>query len=79
MVRKSDNKLAVVKIIRKRNYSLNVLEKLNYTLQSILSSKIDHPNCVPIIETFATKHYAYIVMEMCKGGELFDAITEEVI
>ena len=59
--------------------SLNVLEKLNPTLPLILSSKIDHPHCVPIIETFATKHYAYIVMEMCKGGELFDAITEEVI
>jgi serine/threonine protein kinase len=37
-----------------------------------LLRKVDHPNIVEYFETYNDKHYLYLVMEMCSGGELFD-------
>ena len=37
-----------------------------------LLKKADHPNIVKYFETYDDKHYLYLVMELCTGGELFD-------
>ncbi len=37
-----------------------------------LLKKVDHPNIVEYFETYDDKHYLYLVMELCTGGELFD-------
>jgi calcium-dependent protein kinase len=36
---------------------------------------LDHPNIVKYYETYDDSKYIYLVMEYCKGGELFDKIT----
>ena len=41
----------------------------------ILSS-LDHPNIVKYYETYESPNYLYLVMEYCKGGMLFDKLTE---
>lgn len=38
-----------------------------------LLKKVDHPNIVEYLETYDDKHYIYLVMELCTGGELFDS------
>lgn len=38
-----------------------------------LLRKVDHPNIVEYFETYDDKHYLYLVMELCTGGELFDS------
>ena len=38
-----------------------------------LLKKVDHPNIVEYFETYDDKHYLYLVMELCTGGELFDS------
>ena len=38
-----------------------------------LLKKVDHPNIVEYFETYDDKHYIYLVMELCTGGELFDS------
>ncbi|KAB7501920.1 Serine/threonine-protein kinase DCLK1 [Armadillidium nasatum] len=37
--------------------------------------KISHPNIVSLIEEYESRDYLYLVMELVRGGDLFDAIA----
>jgi len=37
---------------------------------------MDHPNIIKLFETYEDVHSIYLVMDLCKGGELFDHIIE---
>lgn len=39
--------------------------------------KLDHPNIVKYYETLENNKYYFIVMELCKGGDLFDIIKQK--
>lgn len=67
------NQEAAVKIIEKRNLSANELKNLDR--ESRILALADHPNCVRLYQIFDTNRRLYLVMELCRGGELFDAIT----
>jgi len=66
---------AAVKIINKKQ--LKPKELANLDREAVILAKADHPNCVQLFEYFDTKHKLYLCMELCEGGELFDAIMEE--
>ena len=38
--------------------------------------ELDHPNVVKIYESYENEKFFWIVLELCNGGELFDAIAE---
>lgn len=40
-------------------------------------SQLDHPNILKIFEVFEEKDYIFLVLELLKGGELFDRIVEK--
>lgn len=40
-------------------------------------AELDHPNVIKMIESEETKDHIYIVLELMKGGELFDWIVEK--
>lgn len=73
-IRKSDGLEAAVKIIRKRDLNKKELKTLDREAEIL--TKATHPNCVLLYDIFDTKHHLYLVMEICTGGELFDAICE---
>lgn len=73
-VRKKDKKEAAVKIIRKRDLNKKELKTLDREAEIL--TKANHTNCVRLYDIFDTKHHLYLVMELCTGGELFDAICE---
>jgi len=70
----ADGHRAAVKIIKKKNLTAKELETLNR--EADILKKADHPNCVQLEAIYESKHHLYLVMELCEGGELFDAICE---
>ena len=40
--------------------------------------KADHPNIIKLYEIFESRHSYYLIMEECKGGEVFDRIIEHI-
>eukprot|EP00494_Astrolonche_serrata_P025164 UN25425 len=73
--RKSDQQVGAVKIIKKSG--LSAKEQTNLERETKILYKADHPHCVRMYDAYNSKHYLYLIMEVCEGGELFDAITEE--
>ena len=55
---------------------LKDLEKFEREIKILINS--DHPNIIKIYEVFESQRSLYIVMEECKGGELFDRIIEHI-
>ncbi|KAM9853472.1 serine/threonine-protein kinase DCLK1-like isoform 2-T2 [Aulostomus maculatus] len=65
-----------------REYALKVISKdkcrgKEHMIQSEVSilRRVKHPNIVLLIEEMDTYNELYLVMELVKGGDLFDAIT----
>jgi len=74
VTRLGDGLKAAVKIIRKRD--LNAKELKTLDREANILSNVHHAHCVSLLDIFKTKHHLYLVMELCTGGELFDAICE---
>lgn len=51
----------------------NMIENEIYIMKSC-----DHPNIVKLYEEFETKEEVYLVTDLVKGGDLFDAISQSV-
>uniref|UniRef100_A0A3B5A9J9 Serine/threonine-protein kinase DCLK2 n=1 Tax=Stegastes partitus TaxID=144197 RepID=A0A3B5A9J9_9TELE len=65
-----------------REYALKIISKVKcrgkeHMIQSEVSilRRVKHPNIVLLIEEMDTHSELYLVMELVKGGDLFDAIT----
>ena len=71
-VDKKNNEFVVaIKVLKKHKMSQ---EDLAHIMDEVdLLRKVDHPNIVEYFETYDDKHYLYLVMELCTGGELFDS------
>ena len=55
---------------------LKDLDKFEREINILINS--DHPNIIKIYEVFESQRSLYIVMEECKGGELFDKIIDHI-
>jgi len=71
--RKSDGKKFAVKIVKKGNLAAADLELLQ--VERDIMTKVNHPNCVKLLETFESPKKLYMVMELLTGGELFDRVV----
>lgn len=68
-------KYYAIKSISKKNLTEKDLEDLVKEVEII--SNLDHPNIIKFFETYHDEYYFHIVMELCKGKEVFDKIVEE--
>ena len=51
------------------------LRKLH--MEIAIMKQVDHPNIIKLRDVFFGSRTVYLVMELCKGGELFDEITRK--
>lgn len=63
-----------VKVLAKRRMSDE--DKANMLVEIDILKSMDHPNIVRLIEVFEDDRHWCLVMELMKGGELFDKILE---
>ena len=56
--------------------SIKNLEKFEREINILINT--DHPNIIKIYEVFESQRSLYLVMELCKGGEIFDRIIEHI-
>ena len=52
------------------------LEKFEREINILINS--DHPNIIKIFEVYESQRSLYIIMEECRGGEIFDRIIEHI-
>ena len=73
------NKTTNVELACKKiaKYKIESKEDLQTLYKEIsLLSKLDHPNISKIYEVYEDEDAVYIIMEYCKGGELYKKIIE---
>ena len=56
--------------------SIKNLEKFQREIEIL--RKADHPNIIKLYEIFESKRSYYLIMEECKGGEVFDRIIDHI-
>lgn len=69
------NDLRAMKIISKSNF-LDICEEKRLNKEVEILKKLDHPNILKIYDFYIDSRNYYIITEYCRGGELFDKITE---
>ena len=57
---------------------LNVKDLDKFRREIKIMKKMDHPNIIKIYEVYESERSLYIIMEECKGGEIFDRIIEHI-
>ena len=66
----------VVKIIDKASLPKKVIDSGSVFEEVTILQNLDHPNLPRVYEFFEDDTSFYIVLEYCKGGDLFDRIVE---
>ena len=61
------------KVIGMNRINSHYLRKLH--MEICIMKEVDHPQIIKLREVFFGSRTVYLVMELCKGGELFDEIT----
>jgi len=72
VVCKADGVVWALKEIRKDSYDLALLER-----EILVMKDLHHPNLVTMKEAFQDNVSIYLVLDIVKGGELFDRIIEQ--
>ncbi|OMJ65827.1 hypothetical protein SteCoe_37563 [Stentor coeruleus] len=73
---KSSGDKRVVKIISKASLPESVIKSGSVLDEVNIMKELDHPNLPRIYEFFEDEKYFYIILEFCKGGDLFEKIVE---
>jgi serine/threonine protein kinase len=69
------------KVVEKRKLGVDsrirvmLLEQLHHEIAVL--KKLNHPNVIPLVDVFETPEKVFIVMDLMKGGELFDCIVRK--
>jgi len=71
---KVKNKITGVSFACKELSKKNLSDYKGLMAEVNLMIKLDHPNIIKLYEVYENESYIYLIMEYCRGGELFDRI-----
>jgi len=75
-VHKASRELRAIKIISK--IKLHSEESKNKVINEVLIlKKLDHPHIIKVFEFSEDEFNLYVVMELCRGGELLDTVVKK--
>jgi len=77
-VRKSDGVEFACKVIDKKQIEMKyagLMEQFNIEIKVL--KLLNHPNIIHLADTYETSEKIYMIMEVMKGGELFDYVVEK--
>eukprot|EP01041_Mallomonas_annulata_P003909 gene3909-7796_t len=77
-LRKSDASEFACKVIDKKQIEMKytgLMEQFNIEIKVL--KLLNHPNIIHLADTYETPEKIYMVMEVMKGGELFDYVVEK--
>ena len=57
---------------------LNVKNLEKFRREIEILKKMDHPNIIKLYEVYESERSLYLIMEECKGGEIFDRIIQHI-
>ena len=57
---------------------LRIKNQAKFQLEINILINVDHPNIIKLYEIFESQRSLYLIMEQCKGGEVFDRIIEHI-
>lgn len=72
----TDHEEVAIKCVQRRN--LSYAEESALRVEMDIMVRLRHPNIVRLIDSFTDNAHLYMVMEVVKGGELFQRIVEKV-
>jgi serine/threonine protein kinase len=72
--RKTEVQFAM-KTLNKRNLKPEKLAQVRSEIS--IMSQLDHPNILRLFEYFETEHEIFLILDLCKGGELLDRLHEQ--
>eukprot|EP00747_Dinoflagellata_sp_TGD_P180329 gnl/TRDRNA2_/TRDRNA2_32606_c0_seq1.p1 gnl/TRDRNA2_/TRDRNA2_32606_c0~~gnl/TRDRNA2_/TRDRNA2_32606_c0_seq1.p1 ORF type:complete len:579 (-),score=140.82 gnl/TRDRNA2_/TRDRNA2_32606_c0_seq1:180-1916(-) len=68
--------LATGAIRARKDVSKKTIRKEALAAEIELTKTLDHMNIVKLYEVFEDKYFVSLIIELCEGGDLFDAIVE---
>eukprot|EP01116_Phalansterium_solitarium_P017026 TRINITY_DN4096_c0_g1_i2.p1 TRINITY_DN4096_c0_g1~~TRINITY_DN4096_c0_g1_i2.p1 ORF type:complete len:513 (+),score=187.69 TRINITY_DN4096_c0_g1_i2:107-1645(+) len=71
---KATGKTHAIKCIIKKNLKPTEMQLLEREID--IMDKLKHPNVIELSEIMDSPDFLYLVLELCSGGELFDAIVK---
>lgn len=74
-VRRDTGARRAVKVCRKEAFTTKQ-QQIDMVNEVAILKTLDHPNIIRVYETFEDQKRYFIVMELCKGGELFEQIAK---
>lgn len=71
-VHRNSNAQYAIKVLTKKKVKLEKLKQLQQEIRIMVN--LDHPNILRLHECFETRDVIYLVLELCKGGELLNRL-----
>lgn len=71
MNKKTKEKVAIKSILKKKVKRIEILKR-----EIDVMKELNHPNIIKLLDVYEDEAYLHLVMELCKGGELFERIIK---